>query len=569
MRDIVHTAAVHNKAAAAAEQATGALWTLQRPDGSWKGTLASSPVATGAVLIALHVIDRRTYGDLIDEGVRWLCQAQRADGGWGDTGTGPSTMNGTAIAVAALQLVGRADARRAVAAGWRAIERQGGRAAIEDLTRCSLGIVSQHFLYWAGLWPHQPEHRIPFEVILLPRRLRRKMSFTMPPIVAYGAMQARERQSAAIRRLIDRRAERASLRFLAELQEYAGPDGSFEESAFVSAAIAAALFRAGLGDDIVSQCLDYIVATGRPDGSWPVDRDLELSVTSYVTRGMQQGGHAADPRLRGTLQWIKDCQHRTGFAVTGCPPGGWGWARPSAWPDTDDTALAVETLTGFGLTEADTHLAAGADWLRAMQDRRGSWSCFIRNGIAEMDGPCAVLTAHAVTALASTTGRLPPHTDPLRSREIGSALRWLARAQLDDGSYTSQWFRGRTAGTARVLAALARLGLSEHRIARGCRAWLAGNQQRDGGWGDGETAGSSVEETSWALLGLLAAGGHDLPQVADGVRWLTSRQRADGLWQASEVGVYFPGLRYWCDHMANGYALQALSVFCTGMGEQR
>lgn len=569
MRGTTHAAEMRERASSAADRAAGALWALQRADGSWEGTLAPSPVATGAVLIALHVIARRTYRDLIEEGVRWLCQAQRPDGGWGDTAAGPSTMNGTAISVAALQLVSPAEARREVAAGRQAIERQGGRAAIEDLTRCSLSIVTQHFLYWAGLWPQPPEHRIPFEVILLPRALRRKMSFTMPPIVAYGAMQARERRSGPIRRSVNRRAESASLRFLAELQEYAGPGGSFEESAFVSAAVAVALFRAGLADDVVGQCMDYIVATARPDGSWPVDRDLELSVTSYVTRGLQLAGQAADPRLRDTVRWIKVCQHRAAFAVTGCPLGGWGWARPSAWPDTDDTALAVETLTGFGLTQADAQVAAGADWLRAMQDRRGSWSCFIRNGMAEMDGPCAVLTAHATGALAGASGCVPPGADPLRVGEIRSALRWLTRAQQADGSFTSQWFRGHTAGAGRVLSTLARLGLSEHRVARGCRAWLIGNQQRDGGWGDGQTADSSAEETSWALLGLLAAGGHDLPAVTNGARWLMSRQRDDGLWAASEVGVYFPGLRYWCDHMANGYALQALSVFSARMGEQR
>ncbi|VFU08998.1 protein of unknown function [Methylocella tundrae] len=66
-------------------------------------------------------------------------------------------------------------------------------------------------------------------------------------------------------------------------------------------------------------------------------------------------------------------------------------------------------------------------------------------------------------------------------------------------------------------------------------AWLKRIQNADGGWGeDGESyaleykgyqaAPSTSSQTAWALLGLMAAGEVDSPEVALGLRYLTKTQ---------------------------------------------
>jgi squalene-hopene/tetraprenyl-beta-curcumene cyclase len=554
MSSLIEHSDLRGRADTALNRAVEAMWKLQRADGSWEGELASSPVATGAAAIAMHFVDPDGCADLIERAVAWLRTVQRPDGGWGDTPAGPSTLGGTTIGIAALRLTGPAgSADPATEAGLTALDRLGGRAYLRDLNRSPMYVVCQHYLYWAGLWPEAPAHRIPFEAILLPRFVATKMSFALPTIAAFGIMQSRTGDPGAVRRAVDRLAERRAFEVLEEMIEFEGTDGCFEESAFVAAVISVGLFRAGVGDAIVRRCMNYMRATVRADGSWPVDRDLELSCTSYVTTGLQDAGLAGDPRLIATERWIRASQRTEPFAITGCPPGGWGWARPSAWPDTDDTSLALTALGGFGRGPGDRNVDDGLAWLHRMQSRNGAWSCFIRNGRRQLDGPCSALTAHALIALTTAGGATAD------APAVSRAVRWLASAQQPGGALRCQWFRGRTMPTARALTVLARLGLADEPTARGLAGWLAGHAESDGGWGDGDGSPASAEETAWAVIGLQAAG-HDGP-VADGVDWLVRRQRTDGTWSPSEVGVYFPQLTYWCDHMANGHVIQALAGF--------
>ena len=77
------------------------------------------------------------------------------------------------------------------------------------------------------------------------------------------------------------------------------------------------------------------------------------------------------------------------------------------------------------------------------------------------------------------------------------------------------------------------------------------HQGADGGWGEdlrsyrdaswiGRGA-STPSQTAWALLGLLALGGHDAA-VARGVDFLVRTQRPDGTWDEPwYTGTGFPG----------------------------
>ena len=83
---------------------------------------------------------------------------------------------------------------------------------------------------------------------------------------------------------------------------------------------------------------------------------------------------------------------------------------------------------------------------------------------------------------------------------------------------------------------------------------------------------STPSQTAWALLGLLAAGDDRSDSIAKGVRWLLSRQRADGGWDESMgegaarqsifTGTGFPRVFYLAYTMYRDYfPLLALTTY--------
>lgn len=312
-------------------------------------------------------------------------------------------------------------------------------------------------------------------------------------------------------------------------------------------------------------------------------------------------------------------------------PGGWCFEYANDfYPDVDDTAMVMMALQGqFASSPADSlppelnlvaeHLVAqrrsadrtssqdispstAADasaslgrttaaieraqrWLLAMQNRDGGWGAFDRDNDHEflcyvpfadhnamIDPSTPDIAARVLEALGAIGSR-PGHP------AVERALAYLRRTQEADGSWFGRWGVNYIYGTWQVLTGLAAIGvpLDDPMIAAGAN-WLVSHQQPSGAWGESPDTytephlrgqgPATASQTAWAVLGLVAAGWHDHPAAARGVRYLLAQQLPDGTWHEPEfTGTGFPRVFYLRYHLYRIYfPLLALSRWAVAIG---
>ncbi|GAC1341778.1 MAG: squalene--hopene cyclase [Acetobacteraceae bacterium] len=292
-------------------------------------------------------------------------------------------------------------------------------------------------------------------------------------------------------------------------------------------------------------------------------------------------GHAvaealgAEREVDAACDWLADRQITT---VRGdwaerrphAPPGGWAfqYANPH-YPDVDDTAVVGMLLHRNGDPRHAASIERARDWVLGMQSANGGWGAFDADNThhflnhipfadhgALLDPPTADVTARCVSFLAQLGHRAE---EPAMAR----AIDYLRREQEPDGSWFGRWGTNYIYGTWSVLCALNAAGLShDDKAIRRAVTWLEQRQRGDGGWGEdeesyagappGEYHSSTPSQTSWAMLGLMAAG-ETGPAVARGADYLARMQREDGEWtERAYTAVGFPRVFYLRYH---GYRL--------------
>jgi squalene-hopene/tetraprenyl-beta-curcumene cyclase len=277
------------------------------------------------------------------------------------------------------------------------------------------------------------------------------------------------------------------------------------------------------------------------------------------------------PRMLPALDWIlkKQILVKGDWArtVRGEECGGWAFERANTfYPDLDDTAVALIVLerirkavpAAYG-PRIDFALRRAEKWVRAMQSTNGGWGAFDKDNnhwilvqlpfcdFGEvLDPPSADLTGHKLEALGLMGYNL---SDPAVKR----AVDYVLSEQEPEGSWFGRWGVNHIYGTALVLPGLRAVGfdMSDPRI-RKTAGWLVAKQSADGGWGEScasymddamrAEGANTPSQTAWALIGLLAIGGHDHDEaIQRGVRWLLQHQR-NGTWDEPQyVGCGFPG----------------------------
>lgn len=558
-----------DRVADAVANGTDYLYGHQRADGAWTDRLSSSAIPTSMALVVLDRADAQKHRREIQEGLAWLRANQRSDGGWSQSDADdPSDTAATGFAVAALRTLDPEGSAANLDAAAKYMEANGGEAEILADVRTWRELVA---ILWClvGLRPTEEVPRQPLEAMLLPAQVRNRASIALPGVVSLGIWQSRALHWNPARRVLRRLAEPKGLAWLRALQ---GPNGGIEECQLMAGFVFMGLHKAGpgLGDDIQRGCVSYLLQTRRSDGSWPTDRDLEIAVSAYSVLALAESGDvAAEPRLAKTRDWLLSTQWRRPFDPLQQPAGGWSWAIPSGWPESEDTAVVLTVLGELGMTRDDPSIRMGLEWLLSRQNRNGSWSEWVKDTGETFDAPCPGVTAHVIMALKRYGVTRSGHRSP-----IERALRYLASVQQPDGSLYSLWFRDYTHGTAKVLEAYAELGRLGDPVATKARDWLLATQRADGAWPgkveEGPPDGGTAEETGWAVYSLLKAG-HDPwdERILRAVEWLADRQDDDGTWAPSAVGLYYPTMFYSSDLIAHAYTQRALAHWLALAGGER
>jgi squalene-hopene/tetraprenyl-beta-curcumene cyclase len=536
-------------------------------DGFWEGRLSSSALSTATAVSALAVAGENNDGPRIHMGVAWLRDHQNPDGGWGDTSDSPSNLATTLLAVAAMRLAGvtpadgvlekatlylavcGADCRSAAADGGQSLVAAIARAYGEDRTfavpilmNCALaGLVS-----WQSIPP------LPFELAILPHGFYRVLrlhvvSYALPALIAIGVPIDHHHPPKSFLRRTMRKL--VTPRVLAKLSQIQPPHGGFLEAAPLTSFVAMALTPlASRGDAVVARALEFLRGSQRDDGSWPIDTNLSVWLTTAAVSALAEANLLRHIDRARTIGWLRAAQYKSRHPYTHAAAGGWSWTHlPGGVPDVDDTSGALLAMRALG---SDEGVAEGLRWLVQLQNGDGGWPTFCLGwGKLPFDRSAPDLTAHALRAIVREAQFAP---SSVTERAIRRGVQYLKQSQQSDGSWTPLWFGNQAApaqanpvlGTSRVLRAWETLDREGPEAARGV-GYLVAAQNADGGWGGAAAVPSSQEETAMAVAAL-APWAHDGPTrvaVARGVEYLLARSR-DTEERTAPIGLYFAHLWY-------------------------
>lgn len=334
--------------------------------------------------------------------------------------------------------------------------------------------------------------------------------------------------------------------------------------------------------------------------------------TALVIRSLVESGMPPDhPTLQRAGEWLlkkQITQHGDwSFKNSSGYTGGWAFEFFNRWnPDVDDSALVVMALDALQLSPNMENVKQGAivrsvNWITSMQCKAGGWAAFDKDNDQEwlnstpygdlkamIDPNTSDVTARVLEMVGRlklrslmSSGRAPALPPP---EAVSRGLAYLRKEQEKEGCWFGRWGVNYIYGTCSVLVALSVVAPSTHKdeISRGAK-WLVqmqntNNNIGDGGWGEtcysyndpalkGQGDVSTVSQTAWALMGLLASGDalgrYEGKSIEDGVRYLLSEQRKDGSWhEACFTGTIFPGHFYLRYHFyAQYFTLTALARY--------
>lgn len=290
--------------------------------------------------------------------------------------------------------------------------------------------------------------------------------------------------------------------------------------------------------------------------------------------------------------------------------GGWGFSTAEqAWPVSDTTAEAFKTVLLLrkqgcirteGVRMPDQHLFDTVRFLLSYQNGDGGWATYENNrgwswyelmnpsevfGNIMIDYSYVECSASAMQALMLFTEQFPHHRAAEIARAVQRGARFIEAMQRNDGSWYGCWGNCFTYGCWFGVEGLLCAGRPKSCIAiQKCAKFLLGKQNSDGGWGEdfsscfdreyaardklyGCDSGSTVVQTSWALLALMAGDCQDSAAIQRGISLLWRRQLPSGDWaQENIAGVFNRSIGITYTAFRNVFPLWALARFAKDYG---
>jgi prenyltransferase beta subunit len=553
--------------------------------GYWEGRLSSSALGVAVAITALHFYDTALNTSEISSGLNWLITNINNDGGFGDSPTSQSNVSTSLLCYSAVKACSTDDRGSSLLLKIgdylrmqnidvnseqliRAIldfYKTDRTFSVPILTMCALCNVP-------GKEAFDSIPQLPFELSLLPRSFYSMLnlsvvSYAIPALIAVGiSIFSFKKRKNPLMRLIREASVKKSLALLRKIQP---ESGGYLEAIPLTAFVCLCLIESGYRDlEVVHDGMNFLKRTQWEDGSWPIDIDLSIWVTTLAVKSIKNQPEVlnSDDKKKITKHLLA-IQNKQIHPFNGTQPGGWGWTSHSgSVPDGDDTPGAILAL--FALNQANPEVVresvlSGINWLSQLQNSDGGFPTFSRGwGKLPFDQSCSDLTGHAILAMAKTVHVLG---DSLSKKQYSSIKRSLVRAliylekqQHQSGYWLPLWFGNQhTAdhtnpvyGTARVTAYLnetlqTQFGneysvILKLMINRGCR-YLVSVQNQDGSWGGAKDIQGSIEETSLAVTALVQNGFQE--ECTSGINWLAEKTRSGGL-IAAPIGLYFASLWY-------------------------
>ncbi len=256
----------------------------------------------------------------------------------------------------------------------------------------------------------------------------------------------------------------------------------------------------------------------------------------------------------------------------GLQPGGWAFQyNNDFYPDVDDTAVVGMLLHRADADRYKDAIKRAEIWIEGMQSNNGGWGAFdIDNEYfilqhipfadhgALLDPPTADVSARCISFLAQLGYG--------QEREsVRRGVEYLKNEQEPDGSWFGRWGNNYVYGTWSVLCALNAVGEDMNApYIRKAVEWLKARQCADGGWGEDcasywqhrrdEVKTSTPSQTSWAVMGLIAAGEINSQAVERGIGYLMNAPRDGGKWDEEYFNaVGFPRVFYLRYHGYSAY----------------
>ncbi len=623
--------ALSNGAARAVARATEWLLERQHRDGYWWGELtADTTLESDWILLQLWLhppvdgVWNPPERKRIDRAVESILARQLADGGFNIYPQGPSDVSATVKAYFALKLAGLDYDDPRLKRARERILALGGIQAANSYVKINLSLF--------GLYPREGAPTVPPELMLLPGNFIYQMSswtraIVIPLAIVHAfnprrpAPKGFDLQELFIPGVKTAFAEGAKFfswrsffykadRFLKWWERHGPP--SVRQKAIRKAEqwmLERTRYTDGLG--AIYPPMMYVIMALDLLG-YPADHPERVEAQRQFDRLMVDdergfyfqpcfsvvwdtaiagyalglGGEPPETALSRAADWLltKEVRHKGDWSVKRpkTEPAGWYFEFANEfYPDIDDTAMVLLALSrAQGKPAAQSAAVQRAvKWLLDMQSKDGGWAAFdvdnnweslsyvpFADHNAMLDPTCPDITGRVLEALCAC-GVSRDHP------AVERGVKYLLRAQEQDGSWYGRWGVDYIYGTFLALRGLAAAGVSELEApVQRALEWVRANQNFDGGWGEScasyeenryVAAASTPSQTAWAVLALLAGGDTTSASLKDGVEYLLRTQTSDGTWEEElATGTGFPRVFYLSYHLyRHSFPVMALNCF--------